>query len=137
MDDTAFTNRFKPMARPTPALIAALRETAQRLRDGAPYAWSLMSQCNCGHLAQTLTQMSSKQIQQRALQRAGDWTAQAIDYCPSSGLPMEDIFASMLAAGLSQADVGHPLVGDRNGHALAHLGLRWVRGEHTGAPVSP
>lgn len=95
------------MARPTPALIAALRETARRLRGGAPYSWSLLGSCNCGHLAQTVTRLTSVQIQARALENAGDWTEQALAYCPSSGLPMDDVFADLMQIGLTRADVAH------------------------------
>ena len=95
------------MARPTPALIAALRETARRLRDGAPYSWSLLGSCNCGHLAQTVTRLTSAEIQARALENAGDWTEQVLAYCPSSGLPMDDVFADLMQIGLTRTDVAH------------------------------
>ena len=95
------------MARPTPALIAALRETARRLQAGAPYSWSLLGSCNCGHLAQTVTRLTSHQIQARALEHAGDWTEQALAYCPSSGLPMDDVFAELMQIGLTRADIAH------------------------------
>jgi hypothetical protein len=95
------------MAKPSADLIIALRATALRLRDGAPYAWSKMGRCNCGHLAQTLTRLTAKQIQQRALQRPGDWTRQAVAYCPGSGLPLDDVFATMMEIGLTRDDIGH------------------------------
>jgi hypothetical protein len=41
------------MARATPELIAALRNTIDRLSGDTIYAWGHMGMCNCGHLAQS------------------------------------------------------------------------------------
>ncbi|MFT3949740.1 MAG: hypothetical protein QM763_22440 [Agriterribacter sp.] len=38
------------MAYPNTKLIEALRNTAQRLRKGAHYAWGNHGACNCGNL---------------------------------------------------------------------------------------
>lgn len=108
------------MARASAELVAALRETATRLSDGAPYAWSKMGSCNCGHLAQTITRLGSRDIQRYALQRAGDWTTQAVEYCPESGLPMEHIFLEMMHIGLTRADIGD-LEKLANPKVLAHI----------------
>lgn len=43
------------MAFANPVLVLALRETAHRLREGAPYAWGHHGRCNCGHLAQKVS----------------------------------------------------------------------------------
>ena len=77
------------MAHPHPALIEALRITAQRLRSGSNYRWSNYGMCNCGHLARTVTQMSPKEIHLAAMQRPGDWGQQAREYCGATGLEMQ------------------------------------------------
>lgn len=95
------------MANPNPDLIVALRRTALRLQDGAPFAWSLMGSCNCGHLAQTITGLKATDIQNRALEQVGDWSDQIQDYCPASGLPMEDVFQAMMRIGMTRTDIVH------------------------------
>ena len=94
------------MARPSPELITAIRRAANKLQKGSPYQWGHMGSCNCGHLAQELTKLSKKEIHARALRsRSGDWNDQLIDYCPSSGLPMDELISEMLAAGLDSQDL--------------------------------
>ncbi|GAB2795388.1 hypothetical protein GCM10027275_45680 [Rhabdobacter roseus] len=94
------------MARPNLQLIEALRRTAHKLATGASYQWGHMGSCNCGNLAQELTQLTKAEIHQRALAVGrGDWHEQLNDYCPTSGLPMDLLIADMLAAGLSSEDL--------------------------------
>lgn len=96
-------------------LVAALRGTVLRLRDGASYQWGHFGACNCGHLAQTLTRRSHAEIHRAAVDRAttwalppvDDWGDAAVEYCPASGLPLDDIIGEMLAAGLSLRDIRH------------------------------
>lgn len=95
-------------------LVIALRATAARLRLGAPYQWGHFGACNCGHLAQTLTQKNSAEIHRAALERARlargrveDWGEAVVDYCPASGLPLDDVLAEMLSAGLTLRDLRH------------------------------
>jgi hypothetical protein len=46
------------MAHPSIELIAALRETARRLRlPDTKYAWGNHGSCNCGHLLQVVTRL--------------------------------------------------------------------------------
>jgi hypothetical protein len=71
------------MAHSTFPVIQALRDTAQRLATQAPYQWGHMGSCNCGHLAQTITNLTKGEIHARAMQRYGDWERQLIDYCPT------------------------------------------------------
>lgn len=95
------------MAKPTPELIASLHRTAAKLRKSTRYEWGHMGGCNCGHLAQEITNYSRKEIHARALRsRSGDWNEQLIDYCPTSGLPMDEIISEMLDAGLDSRDLG-------------------------------
>ncbi|OON69351.1 hypothetical protein [Hymenobacter sp. CRA2] len=89
------------------SVIEALRTTAQRLSTQAPYQWGHMGSCNCGHLAQTITRLSKGEIHARALQRYGDWDQQLRDYCPTSGLPIDETIDEMLAAGFSRTDLAH------------------------------
>lgn len=98
------------MATPSRALIHALRTTAVRLDSGATFQWAHMGHCNCGHLAQSLTSLAPAEIHRRALERAGDWTTQAleigdVEHCPATGLPIDEIFRTMLEAGLTTRDI--------------------------------
>lgn len=93
------------MATATPLLIDALRITAARLESGAAYRWTHMGACNCGQLAQTLTSVPRDELHRRALVRAGDWGQQSVDYCPTSGLPIDDVITTMLETGLALGDI--------------------------------
>lgn len=96
------------MARASLKLVNALRRTADKLKKGVPYQWGHMGSCNCGHLAQELTRFSKAEIHQRALlSRSGDWNEQLIDYCPTSGLPLDDVISELLAYGLDVDDLKH------------------------------
>lgn len=96
------------MARPTVALVEALRVTAARLEGGATeYRWTHMGACNCGQLAQTITKIPRAEIHRRALERAGDWGEQAVEHCPTSGLPIDHVLDAMLEVGLELGDVTH------------------------------
>ena len=95
------------MAQRTLPIIQALRDTAQRLATQAPYQWGHMGSCNCGHLAQTVTKLTKAEIHTRAMQRYGDWERQLLDYCPTSGLPIDETIDEMLALGFSRADLTH------------------------------
>ena len=100
-------HRDTVMAKATPELVKALRTTAARLSQGAPYQWGHMGCCNCGHLAQTLTHLSRAEIHKMALRRAGDWGEQVVEYCPTSGFPLDHVIDTMLEAGLSRDDIRH------------------------------
>ena len=95
------------MARASIQLIQALRETAQRLAQGDSYQWGHMGSCNCGHLAQTITRCSKGTIHGAAMWRHGDWREQLRDYCPQSGLPLDEIVDQMLDLGLTREDLAH------------------------------
>ena len=93
------------MAKPTSRLINALRQTAKRLRSGAAYQWGHLGSCNCGHLAQTLTNYSKGEIHTAALARHGDWGEVSEEYCPNSGKKIDEIIETMLIAGLNIEDI--------------------------------
>lgn len=95
------------MARPTLELISALRVTVNRLRTGERYQWSHQGCCNCGHLAQTITRTDRAEIHRLALQKAGDWGEKAVEYCATSGYPIDHILGQMLEVGLTQQDIWH------------------------------
>ncbi|OUJ71788.1 hypothetical protein [Hymenobacter crusticola] len=95
------------MAKSTLPVIQALRDTAQRLATQAPYQWGHMGSCNCGHLAQTITHLTKGEIHSRAMQRYGDWERQLLDYCPTSGLPIDETIDEMLALGFTRSDLTH------------------------------
>ncbi|MDP0497873.1 MAG: hypothetical protein Q7Q73_16850 [Verrucomicrobiota bacterium JB024] len=94
------------MARARPQLIQALRETARQIDEGSDYHWAHAGKCNCGHLAQVITGLTAKEIFQQAQQHElTEWSEYANDYCPSSGVPIDEIIARMLDAGLERRDL--------------------------------
>ena len=93
------------MARANLALISALRVTAARLRLGAPYRWTHLGACNCGHLAQTVTRLDADAIRRYAMERAGEWAEQVLEFCPTSGYPMDEILGVLFALGLTRDDL--------------------------------
>jgi hypothetical protein len=95
------------MAQPTLKIIEALRKTAAQLENGNRYEWGHMGSCNCGNLAQTITSFSRAEIQKYALEKRGDWSEQLIDYCPTSGLPMDLIIEKMIDFGFTRQDLRH------------------------------
>jgi hypothetical protein len=95
------------MARPTPELISALRTTAARLREGSSFAWGHMGSCICGHLAQTITELSPAEIHARAMERHGDWSQQSVEHCPASGLAIDHVIDEMLSLGMIPSDIRH------------------------------
>lgn len=66
-----------------------------------------MGACNCGNLGQELTRLTKGEIHQYAMARHGDWNEQLLDYCPTSGYPMDLMISKMLQFGLSLEDLRH------------------------------
>lgn len=93
------------MAKPSQRLVEALRETARRVGEGAPYQWGHYGHCNCGHLAQTLTGRSPHDLQRLATATEGEWRDQARETCPTSGAPLKTVIEEMLSAGLAIEDI--------------------------------
>ncbi len=93
------------MANPTFKIIDILRKTATQLENGNRYEWGHMGSCNCGNLAQTITTFSRAEIQKYALEKRGDWSEQLIDYCPTSGFPMDLIIKKMIEIGFTNQDL--------------------------------
>lgn len=96
------------MAKANPKLIEALQKTIQKLENGEKYQWGHMGSCNCGHLAQELTNLSKAEIHEYALMtRSGDWADQVSAFCANSGLHMDIIIDEMLRHGLTRQDLIH------------------------------
>ena len=95
------------MAKATVEVISALRKTAENLKNNAPYQWGHMGSCNCGNLAQVVTNLDKAAIHQEAMRRHGDWNEQLFDYCPQSGLPFDHIIDTMLDFGFTRSDLAH------------------------------
>ncbi|MEL6546212.1 MAG: hypothetical protein AAFQ82_16410, partial [Myxococcota bacterium] len=95
------------MATPSKNLVRALRVTAMRIRDGSRFQWTHMGACNCGHLAQTVTQLAPAKIHSFAIEKEGEWADQAFDHCPASGYRMDDILTALMELGLSSADIAN------------------------------
>lgn len=95
------------MAAPTPELIQALRNTALKIQSSENYQWGHMGACNCGFLAQEVTHLTKKEIHQRAMEGHGDWSEQVNDYCPSSGLLMDDLISQLIDFGFNPDDLKH------------------------------
>lgn len=95
------------MAKANPKLIEAIEKTAAKLSGGSAYQWGHMGVCNCGNLAQELTKFTKAEIHRFAMQRFGDWNEQLIEYCPTSGLPMDLMISKMLDFGLTLDDLAH------------------------------
>lgn len=88
-------------------LQSALYETAARLKGGAAYRWTHQGMCNCGHLAQTVTNKSAAEIHRVALEKAGEWADHAVDYCADSQFPIDHIIEALTTIGLSPEDIVH------------------------------
>lgn len=110
------------MAVPNLKVIQALRETATQIATSGRYEWGHMGSCNCGHLAQNITSFTRAEIQQFALQKRGDWSEQVIDYCPTSGYPMDLIIGRMIEFGFTQSDL-RQLENLSNPEILAQAGV--------------
>lgn len=95
------------MAKASIEVIEALRNTAKKLEQSNQYQWGHMGLCNCGFLAQEVTKLTKAEIHYRAMQSSGDWTEQLNDYCPTSGLPMDNLISELMAFGFDSDDLKH------------------------------
>lgn len=114
------------MATPNLKVIQALKETAQQIQVSGRYEWGHMGSCNCGHLAQNITSYTRAEIHQFALQKRGDWSEQVIDYCPTSGYPMDMIIGTMIEFGFTASDL-RQLENLSNPDILSLLGVSALR----------
>lgn len=116
------------MAKASIKLVAALRETARRLRNGANYAWGHHGACNCGNLLQVLTPLSEGEIIRYAHTAVGEWTELAEEYCATSNAPVNLVMSNLEQAGLTPVDIRH-IEYLTDPEVLAHLpgGFRWLK----------
>jgi hypothetical protein len=102
------SKQAKTMRPIQPELIGAIERTAKKLKDGgSSYQWGHMGACNCGNLAQELTPFSKAEIHRYAMERSGDWNDQILEFCPTSGYPIDLVIQRMLDFGLTLDDLGH------------------------------
>lgn len=97
--------RISTMAKISVELIQVIRKTAETIAKSPIYQWGHMGACNCGFLAQQITQLKKNEIHTRAMQGYGDWTEQLNDYCPTSGMPMDNLISEMVAFGFDTDDL--------------------------------
>jgi hypothetical protein len=90
-----------------PEMIEVLRKAAKKIESSSTYQWGHMGLCNCGFLAQQITSLTKEEIHRRAMQRHGDWTEQLNDYCPTSGLPMDNLITELLDFGFTRKELSH------------------------------
>lgn len=116
------------MALPNLELIAALRETAARLKNGAHYAWGNHGACNCGNLMQVVGNMTKEEILRYAHTGIGEWTELAEDYCPVTDAPWGLLISKLQQIGLTPSDI-HNLEYLEDRAVLERLpgGFRWLR----------
>ncbi|MBA4054305.1 MAG: hypothetical protein C0490_06305 [Marivirga sp.] len=93
------------MAKPVLSVIQVLRQTASNLEKSSDYQWGHMGSCNCGFLAQQITNQHKHEIHAYAMQRHGDWSEQLNDYCPTSGLRMDELISEILDFGFDSDDL--------------------------------
>ncbi len=116
------------MAKPSPQLVEALRETASRLQNGAHYAWGHHGACNCGNLLQVITHFTEAEILAHAHTGTGEWTEIAAESCSVSGVPVSLLLSKLEAIGLTPSDIHHiEYLDDKE--VLQHLpgGFRWLK----------
>jgi hypothetical protein len=75
-----------------------------------------MDRCNCGHLVQTLMDMTDIEIVQSVDYQLDEWTEHAKDYCAGSRAKVQDLFDTLKNFGLSPDDMRH----------LEHLSDKWI-----------
>ncbi len=116
------------MAKPNIELIYALRETANRLRNGAYYAWGNHGACNCGNLVQSITALSKEEILKYAQSGTGEWTELAEEYCGETQAPVNLLIQKMAMIGLTPVDI-HNIEYLQDKEILNALpgGFRWLK----------
>jgi hypothetical protein len=95
------------MAKLKPELVEVLRKTALKIEKSQSYQWGHMGLCNCGFLAQEVTQLTKTEIHTRAMCGHGDWSEQLNEYCPTSGLPMDGLIDELISFGFDADDLKH------------------------------
>src|SRR5689334_13307963 len=116
------------MATASIELIDALRETASRLRNGAHYAWGHHGACNCGNLAQVVTNLSETEILRYAHTGIGEWTELAEEFCPVANAPLTLMISRLESIGLTSTDIHHiEYLDDKEILQYLPGGFRWLK----------
>lgn len=116
------------MAFPNITLVEALRETAKRLENGAPYAWGHHGSCNCGNLLQVVCSLTKEEILQYAHTGIGEWTELAREFCPVSHAPLDLMMKKLADIGLTANDIHHlEYLDDRAVLQYLPGGFRWLK----------
>ena len=116
------------MANANVELVNVLRATAQRLRNGAQYAWGNHGACNCGNLLQVATKLSKEEIMRYAQTGIGEWTELAEEYCAITDAPVSLLIHKLETLGLTPTDI-HNLEYLEDRVVLNRLpgGFRWLK----------
>ena len=88
-------------------LVFGIRSAAKRLRANAAYSWGHPGSCNCGHLIQSLTKFTQREIRKAAYHKGGEWKDLSHNYCETSGLEVDKIIKILFRFGLSVEDIIH------------------------------
>jgi hypothetical protein len=115
------------MALPTNELIKGLIDAANKIENGAYYAWGHHGACNCGHLLQACTTLSKDEIRKYATSGIGEWSEIAQGECEITGAPFELLLKKMHDLGLSASDIHHlEYLSDRDVLDFIPGGFRWL-----------
>ncbi len=116
------------MALATIELVNGLREAANRLNNGAYYAWGNHGGCNCGNLLQVVTNLSKEEILKYAHSGVGEWTELAEEYCGVTNAPFSLLIKKLEDIGLTPTDI-HNLEYLEDKKVLHQLpgGFRWLK----------
>lgn len=116
------------MATPSIELITALRTTADRLKNGAHYAWGHHGACNCGNLVQVVCNLSQGEIIRYAHTGTGEWTELAEEFCPVTDAPLTLVMAKLEQLGLTPTDIHHiEYLTDKEVLQSLPGGFRWLK----------
>ena len=109
-------------------LIDALRETANRLRNGATYSWGHHGACNCGNLLQVVCKLTKEEIVTYAHTAIGEWTEIAEEHCTVSDAPLYLMMQRLEQLGLTPTDI-HNIEYLEDREVLNRLpgGFRWLK----------
>lgn len=91
-------------------LITVLREAARKIASGREeYSWGDPARCNCGFVTQVALDIlpNPLTLQLKKQGMYGSWTESADAYCPTTGIPLTDIFKQLAKLGLKQKDFLH------------------------------
>jgi hypothetical protein len=115
------------MAQPSIELIEALKKTAKRLSDGAYYAWGHHGACNCGHLLQSVTDLSKEEILRAAHTGNGEWSELSDTFCDVTNAPVDLLISKLAGIGFTPSDIHHLeyLTDEQVLHRLPG-GFRWL-----------